>query len=260
MELYLAAGTAARNGLVAAALAHSGFKGAADPLQSADGGFFTMTSAAPRPELLTEGLGQRLRLADTCIKMYPTCHSTQTGIDAALNLRARHDVRPAMVERIVVRAGEITRVQCGWPFQPGPPAKMIFHMGYALAVALERGKVLPADFEDEAMRAPELVRIARATEVVADPDLTAIYQERKPCDVTLHLRDGRVLNERVDYCRGEPENPPSEAAVVAKFFDLSAGQLPPASAQNIAAFVLDIERRNDLSPLGEWLREPARGV
>ena len=255
MELYLAAGTAARNGVVSALLAAHGFRGAAAPLEAADGGFFAMTSDEADPALLTESLGARFRLMDTCIKMHPTCHSTQTGIDAALNLRSRHQVTPGMVERIVVHAGEITRIQCGWPFEPGPPSRMIFHMGYALAVALERGKVLPADFEPEAMRDPELQRIARATEVLADPELTAIYAERKPCEVTLHLRDGRALRERVDFCRGEPECPPTEEATIAKFSDLSSPHLAPDAAREMIDIVLSIEKHADLKRLGELLRD-----
>ena len=255
MELYLAAGTAARNGVVAAALAQSGFHGAADPLEARDGGFFTMTSAEPRPDLLTAQLGERLRLSDTCIKMYPTCHSTQTGIDAVLNLRARHGLTPGMIERIEVRAGEITRVQCGWDFELGPPSRMIFHMGYALALALKRGKLLPADFEGESLRDPELGRIARATRVVTDPELTAIYEQRKPCDVSLILRDGRTLNERVDYCRGEPENPPTEEAVVAKFRDLTAPHLSKTAADCIIEFVMQAEIRKNLRPLADALRK-----
>ena len=117
-----------------------------------------------------------------------------------------------------------------------------------------RGKLLPADFEGESLRDPELVRIARATEVIADPELTAIYEERKPCDVTLTLRDGRTLRERVDYCRGEPENPPTEEAVVAKFRDLAAPHLSIAAADCIIDFALDIERRPDLGSLAEALQ------
>ena len=67
---------------------------------------------------------------------------------------------------------------------------MIFHMGYAMAVALKRGKVSPSDLEGESLHDPELVRFAKATRVEADPELTAIYHEKKPCDVTFHLKDG----------------------------------------------------------------------
>ena len=89
MELYLAAGTAARNGLVAGLLAEAGFCGADDPLTARDGGFFGMTSEAADATQISKGLGTRFHLLDTCIKMYPTCHSSQTGIDAVVDLRAR---------------------------------------------------------------------------------------------------------------------------------------------------------------------------
>ena len=113
------------------------------------------------------------------------------------------------------------------------------------------------NFAPESLHDPELQRIARATEVVADPQLTAIYEQRKPCDVTLYLRDGRALNERVDYCRGEPENPASETAVVGKFRDLTGTRIARATGEKIIDFVLDIDRQKDLSPVGDWLAGPA---
>lgn len=257
MELYLAAGTAARNGVAAALLAESGFKGAADPFGASDGGFFMLTSDAGEPARLDEALGARFRLRDTCIKMHPTCHSTQTAIDAALNLRQRHGLELADVDRARVRAGDITRQQCGWAYEPAPPAKLIFHMGYALALALRNGRLLPEDFEGSSPRDPELTRLARATEVVADPELTAIYAERKPCDVTLILRDGRTLNERVDYCRGEPENPPSEDSVVEKFRALAETSLSERAMDELADVVLSLERQPDTSRLSRLLTAEA---
>jgi 2-methylcitrate dehydratase PrpD len=255
MELYLAAATAARNGLVAGLLAEAGFRGADDPLTARDGGFFGMTSEAADASQISEGLGTRFRLLDTCIKMHPTCHSSQTGIDAALNLRASHNIALADVERIEVRAGEITRLQCGWPYEPAAPAKLIFHMGYAMALAIRNGLVRPSDFEGERPHDLELSRVAKATEVVADPVLTAIYAERKPCDITIHLRDGRVLRERVDHCRGEPENPPEPSTVIAKFH-ANAGELAPSKKlDEIAERTLGLERERDLGPLLRLLRQ-----
>jgi 2-methylcitrate dehydratase PrpD len=254
MELYLAAGTAARNGLVAALLAEAGFRGADDPLTAGDGGFFGMTSDAADPSQISEGLGTHFRLLDTCIKMYPTCHSSQTGIDAAINLRAKHKITLADIERISVRAGEITRLQCGWAYEPAAPAKLIFHMGYAMALAIRDGVVRPADFQGKSPRDPELTRIAKATEVTADPELTAIYAERKPCEVTIHLRDGCTLSERVDYCRGEPENPPEPATVIAKFRVNSGERLSANILDEIVERVLGLEYEKELGPLLRLLR------
>jgi 2-methylcitrate dehydratase PrpD len=91
--------------------------------------------------------------------------------------------------------------------------------------------------------------------VIADPELTAIYGERKPCDVTIHLREGRALRERVDYCRGEPENPPVPSTVIAKFH-ANAGKRAPAKAlEEIADRVLGLERERELGPLLRLLRQ-----
>jgi 2-methylcitrate dehydratase PrpD len=253
MELYLAAGIAARNGVVSALLAGEGFQGSSNPLEAPDGGFFATTTDGAKPELLTKDLGERYWLMETSIKLYPTCHSSQTGIDAALNAAQKHGIKPGDVERIEIRAGEITKIQCGWDYEVGPPAKMIFHMGYAMAVALMRGKVLPGDFEGEALLDPEVVRLARATEVVADPELTAIYHQKKPCDVTFFLKSGKELHERVDYCRGDPENRPSEDAVIGKFRDLSAPFLSVSNANAIIDFILNLEDQPNLFPMSEVL-------
>jgi 2-methylcitrate dehydratase PrpD len=97
-------------------------------------------------------------------------------------------------------------------------------------------------------------RVARATEVIADPELTAIYAERKPSDVTIYLRDGSSLHERVDYCRGEPENPPTPETVIAKFKTVG-GHLKPASMDEIADRILHVEREPDLARLGKLLSQ-----
>jgi 2-methylcitrate dehydratase PrpD len=255
MELYLAAGTAARNGTVSAMLAQAGMRGAADPLTAKDGGFLGLASDETDPEQIAEGLGSHYRFLDTCIKMYPTCHSSQTGIDAAINLRHRHSVKLDAIERVVVRAGEITRLQCGWNYEPAPPPKLIFHMGYAMALAIKNGEVRPSDFEGERPYDPELTRVARATEVIADPELTAIYAERKPSDVTIYLRDGSMLHERVEYCRGEPENPPTPEVVLKKFKTVGSVYGKPELMDEIADRILHVEREPNLSQLGKLLSQ-----
>jgi 2-methylcitrate dehydratase PrpD len=253
MELYLAAGTAARNGLISALMAEAGFRGADDPFTARDGGFFGITSDSADPAQLSEGLGSHFRLLDTCIKVYPTCHSSQTGIDAVINLRAKHGITLADVDHVSVRAGEITRLQCGWAYEPAPPPRLIFHMGYAMALAIRYGVVRPSDFEGERPHDSELVRVAKSTEVIADPALTAIYAERKPCDVTVFLRDGRELRERVDYCRGEPENPPLPDTVVAKFREIAGSRLSAKALDEIVDRILRLERESDVTLLTRLL-------
>lgn len=258
MELYFHPGMAARNGVTAGFLAQAGWRGSAAPLEAADGGYLAAVSNAPHPEALSAELGTVFRLSDVCIKRHPTCHSTQSGIDAALILRTDHGIRPRDVERVVVEAGEITRIQCGWPFRVAAPELMIFHMGFAIALALEAGQLLPSDFEGDRLHDPELVRLAKATEVKSVPELTAMYKEKKPSIVSLHLKDGRIVKQRVDFCQGEPENPSTFEAVYAKFRALSAPFMATSDMERMAQIVLNIEQAPSLAEVGAMLRRAAR--
>ncbi|MDH6291331.1 MmgE/PrpD family protein [Rhodococcus opacus] len=253
MELYLAAGTAARNGVTAALAAEAGFRGAEDPLFAEDGGLFTGTSADTDAAVLTADLGLVFRLQEVCIKMRPTCHSTQTAIDAALEIRAEHGIRINDVSKIVVEAGEITRLQCGWDYHPATPELMVFHMGFILASILETGHVRSADLRGELLHDPEYVRIAKATTVVAVDELTAIYKTKKPSVVHIHLKDGRVLTSRVDFCKGDPENPATSAEVVAKFEELTSELLPVGDQHRIIDTVLDLERQDSVRAIGSLI-------
>ena len=89
--------------------------------------------------------------------------------------------------------------------------------------------------------------------MIADPALTAIYAERKPCDVTVYLRDGRELRERVDYCRGEPENPPQSGTVVAKFRENAGVQLSTKALDEIADRILRLDHENSVNDLTRLL-------
>jgi 2-methylcitrate dehydratase PrpD len=254
-ELFIAAGTAARNGVTAGLMAWAGFKGAVDPLESSDGGLFTSTSADTDSSLLVDQLGTAFRLEEVSLKLHPTCQSTQTAIDAALHLRAEYGVRIKDVAKIVVEAGEITRVQCGWDYTPSPPEKMVFHMGFVLASILETGAVLASDLRGPLLYAPEYARLAKATQIIEVPELTAIYKTKKPCIVHLHLFDGRVLTKRIDFCKGDPENRPSEQEMIQKFRTLAHGKLDSAIQDELIDRIMTVETQASLRPLSRRLSE-----
>jgi 2-methylcitrate dehydratase PrpD len=78
-----------------------------------------------------------------------------------------------------------------------------------------------------------------------DASLDADYPMRWPAAAEIHLRDGRVLTRRVEFATGEPENPVSREALVAKFVGLA--ELP--AAENLAERILHLDREADLGAL-----------
>ena len=88
MSKHLHPGKAAFNGILAADLARMGFTGATRILEG-ERGFFRAMSASYDESRVTDGLGERWKIAENCYKLYSCCGHTHTAIDVALDLAAQ---------------------------------------------------------------------------------------------------------------------------------------------------------------------------
>ena len=80
---------------------------------------------------------------------------------------------------------------------------------------LVRGRAGLAEFEDEAVRDPEVLGIASRVGYELDP--TIDYPRQFVGHVAIQLRDGRRLEERQDHPRGGAELPMTREELDAKF-------------------------------------------
>ena len=101
-------------------------------------------------------------------------------------------------------------------FMPGCIPEMV-----EANVFVSPGGVLE-QFTEARMADPALEALISKVDVVVDPDMDAIYPGRYAGTVQIHLRDGRVLRERVDESRGMPENPMTPDELSAKARSLVA--------------------------------------
>jgi 2-methylcitrate dehydratase PrpD len=70
------------------------------------------------------------------------------------------------------------------------------------------------------------------------------------CDLTVTLKDGRVLSRHVENAIGSLEKPLSDAALEAKFTGLAAGVLPPEQAKRLIGLCWGIETAPDAGLVG----------
>ncbi|WP_426958607.1 MmgE/PrpD family protein [Muricoccus radiodurans] len=211
MAKSVQAGNANLTGLRAARLAKLGFDAAPDALDGAmgfarlgGGPDLSLPSAGPRA-LLRHGLE---------VKKYPLCYATHRALDAVLALREEHglglgDVAAA---RVRVSAGALAPLIHHRP-TTGLDAK--FSMEYAMAAALADGTPGLATFSDAAVRRPALQ--AFLPQVTAEEAAGPLLP--RWAEVSLRLKDGRVLSQRRDALRGGAEDPLSEAELMAKAVD-----------------------------------------
>jgi 2-methylcitrate dehydratase PrpD len=238
----LNAGHAAHAGLTAARLAEGGFRGPDDPF-SAPHGYLAGHNPDADPGAIAAGLGEDpLVIARTSLKAHGCCRYEQAPIDAVLALRAEHAIDPADVA--AVRVGVLS---AGWRLVAEPlaakrrPANVVdaqFSLPFGAAIALLRGRAMPADHDEAALANPDVQTLMDRVHPYRDPELDARWPAQWPAEVTIELHDGRALHARVDHPKGDPENPLSPDELREKLAGL-APAADPAARDRLAAVVLD---------------------
>ena len=244
-------GHAARCGVLAARLARKGMTG--DPtILEAPLGYFALFSYG---EAATGGIGDALGnpydvvSPGMNVKRYPCCYATHRAADAALDLVREHELRAGDVEsaEVVVPPGGLAAVTRNRP-RTGLEGK--FSLPYVVAAAVLDGRVTLETFTDEMVQRPEAQALLRAVRPIEDPSIPVEFNaiEEGYVVVKVRRRSGTVLERRVDYPRGAPQNPLSQAELHDKFRDCARGVLSREQGERALALLTSLE---DLPRLDE---------
>jgi 2-methylcitrate dehydratase PrpD len=169
-EYRLELGMAARNGIVAAQLAASGFHGATHWYEG-DAGFARAFAGDESGAGGPWELGERWRLLDVTYKPYPVCAITQSPVQIAIDLAREHDLEPGAISAVRCYLNPADRTYPG-TVNDGPfndVGASLMSAQFCVAMALKhRGATLAAlhEFDD-----PVVLRLVGMTEVLGDERL-----------------------------------------------------------------------------------------
>ena len=241
------AGFGARNGIFAARLAESGFRG---PPGALDGeyGYFHAFGPGYDPRYLDQ-LDQRQGLAETGFKPHAGCRHVHSCVDATRALRNRNgdlDLDSITAIELSTYRNAITPAFRVDP-DPETAAQAGFSLPVTVAVVLQRGAWYNEDIDtwDE----PQTRRLRRLVKVGLDEQLESAG--KNGCELRITTRDGGRYRSRVEYALGEPENMLGEAEFEGKFRHLVGDLLPEA---RITALLDACARLETLDDVGELLR------
>jgi 2-methylcitrate dehydratase PrpD len=220
-------GQAAMNGLMAAILAQQGFRGRRDALEAPDGVVYPKLSPDGRIE---EDFFNRLANPydvvhpGVTLKLYPCSSASHTAIDAVLQLVQQYRIGPDQVESVRVNVTPETlellpflTPQNGWEAR--------FCLSYIVAATLLHGQPLIDFFSDAAVQ-DEAVR-QMMDRVTVEASETPSVLTSSPSSIELTLTDGRRLQHRAEFARGQPELPLDTQELDAKFLYCTRYILPP---------------------------------
>jgi 2-methylcitrate dehydratase PrpD len=99
-------------------------------------------------------------------------------------------------------------------------AKMSIPFSAALSLVLGQAGI--NDFCDENLKNHEINSLMKRIKVYSEAELTSLVPNKRAAIVEVYTIDGRKLSERVDYPKGEPENPLSDQELKDKFLHLTS--------------------------------------
>jgi 2-methylcitrate dehydratase len=246
---------ATQSGVLAALLAERGYTG---PEHVVDGkeGLVHVMGPAWRLDLLTDGLGDSWRIERCGMKAYPTEALTHAPISAVLELVRAHGLGPDDIVRVRIRSLARAADILADPSKYDPRTKETadHSLPYVIAAAIVDGEVTPRQFEPERIGAPEIRAQLRKVEVVADPGIEADFPSLQRVHVTIETADGRSLVHTLDYPKGDPRNPLTDAEVEAKFESLADTVLSRDARNRLVDAVWSLDSLASVSSLMELTR------
>ena len=91
---------------------------------------------------------------------------------------------------------------------------------FSVAVALVTGNAGLTAFTEETINDEMILNLAQKVRVVENEELTTLCPEKRASILTIKTKNGS-FSERVDYPKGEPENPISQHELEDKFRELA---------------------------------------
>jgi 2-methylcitrate dehydratase len=239
---------AARHGVFAALLAREGMTGPA-PIFEGEKGFQALVSGPLDARLEKWGSGRdgEFMILNTSIKFWPAEYHSQSAIEAALKLRLQVG-SAAQIESVLVESHDAAVDIIGSELEKWRPASREtadHSLPYIVAVALADGEVTARQFEPARLADPALLALLQRVKIERHAELTTRYPKAVGNIVTVRLRDGRTLSQRVDYPRGHAQNPLSDAEVEAKFLALAGPRLGRERAEAVLRWLWRLDQARD---------------
>ena len=86
-------------------------------------------------------------------------------------------------------------------------------------------------------------------EVVADPEIEAVFPELQRVKVMVKTTDGKEFTKQLDYPKGDPRNPLTDAEIEDKFDALSSPVLSDDARKRLKDAVWGLEKLGSITEL-----------
>jgi 2-methylcitrate dehydratase PrpD len=241
-------GWAAHSGMMAALLAKNGFTGPATIVEGKFGFLHSFTSAPQADKILTTW-GRPYEIMRTSIKPHSCCRYKQGAIDGILKILRENTLNTADIDKVTLGI-----LKAGFALVAEPeelkrnPLSIVdaqFSMPFGAAVAMLYGKATLDEYTLENVKSSRVKELMDRIFCVEDPELEKEYPRKWPASVFIETIDGQQYSARIDYPKGDPENPLSWDELIDKFKNLISPVFSMAKQDEIIDRVRSMEQEDD---------------
>lgn len=249
MSKALHAGKSSYAGVLSAYLSRNGFTAASSILEG-EKGFCRAMVDEPHWDRLTEGLDSKhLRIDENSFKPYACCKHSHAAIYAAQVLKKEHELRADNISEVRIYVNDITDCLINNP-QPQNPYGCKFSIQYCVAAMLTFGAVGIEQFAQDVIHNTEVRDLMSRTKVIRDAAIEKIHQEdasKLASRLEVVCKDGTVHSMKVDYPKGDPDNPVTWEEAKAKFMHLAVPVYGQQQAGKLCSLIENLEECEDLA-------------
>jgi aconitate decarboxylase len=244
-------GFASRDGLVAAALAASGYVGIKRVFEREYGGWLSTFGEGHKtyPEQIYAGLGTVWELERITVKPYSAMGLLHAAIDAALKLRP--EVSVSEIERIDIDMAEAAYSHGGWKAErPIEAIGAQMNVAYAVAVALLDGDVLIEQFSAKRINSDDVWNLIDRTQTHHESAYDQLpVDEKLTTQVRITLTDGSTHAATVAHPKGNGSNALTNPEIREKYRKLTNPVIAPDRQAAIEDAVLNLDTVDDIGQL-----------
>ena len=242
-------GWAAHNGIIASLLAKNGFTGPSSIIEGRFG-FLHAYSDNASPKKVIDGLGDDFEILRCSIKPHACCRYMQPSIDAILKIIKENKIKPNDIEKVTLGILEAGYSIIAFPIDskrnPQTVYEAQFSMPYGAAVAILFGEATLDEFTQEKLYSPEIKALMKKVYCVKNPELDKGYPKHWPATAEIKTKDGKVFSTRLEYPKGDPENPLTWDELIEKFNGLASTLYSEARREKMIEQVKNIDNIENL--------------
>ncbi len=152
------------------------------------------------------------------VKPYAACRHCHPAIEAAIHIATTHALTVEQIERVDVYTYDLAvRGHDHQNIQGVTSAKL--SMPYSVAAAMIRKNAGMEVYTEAEVQSADLCALTRRVFVTSEETFTSLCPQKRVSEVHV-IADGNEYIHRVDYAKGEPENPLTDQEIQEKFKDL----------------------------------------